>query len=60
MSQISMTTLGLYTNEKGDGCHENSMFGMGDLASKILDLFGKVEGNLYAHGMGASCVNVPI
>lgn len=55
-----MTTLGLYTNEKGDGCHENSMFGMGDLASNILDLFGKVEGNLYAHGMGASCVNVPI
>jgi hypothetical protein len=36
------------------------MFGMGDLASKILDLFGKVEGNLYVHGMGASCVNVPI
>ncbi len=43
-----MTTWGLYTNEKGDECHENSMFGMGDLASKIFDLFGKVEG-IYMH-----------
>jgi hypothetical protein len=37
------------------------MFGMGNihdgcnLASKILDLFGKTKGTLDAHGMGFSC-----
>jgi hypothetical protein len=61
-----MATLGFYMKGKGDGCYEGSTLEWREyqssnafLASKVLDLFQKVEHILNAHGMGASSGDPP-
>ncbi len=59
--QTSLTTMGFYMKEKGDGCHEGLMFKIGGIQVKCIfniqdfDLFGKIEETSNAHGMGVSC-----
>jgi hypothetical protein len=36
MGKISMTTLGFYMEGKGDECHEDSMFRMGEITIKCI------------------------